>query len=163
MKVFKGLGFELLKESHIDELTQIMKRAFDEDSKRHLNEETGGPDGYDNGDFIRKYGLDKKSTAYRVLLEDKVIGAVIVWINSNKENYLGNIFVDSNLQDKGYGYKIWKFIESEFPDTKKWSTETPGFSKRNHVFYVNKCGFKVVWIKNPGNLHEESYILEKIL
>ena len=40
-----------LEESHISELTKIMERAFDEDTRIHLGEEKGGPDGYDDGSF----------------------------------------------------------------------------------------------------------------
>jgi len=32
-----------------------MKKAFDEDARIHLGVETGGSEGYDNGDFIRKW------------------------------------------------------------------------------------------------------------
>ena len=46
-------------------------------------------------------------------------------------------------------------------DAVKWKTETPGFSKRNHNFYINKCGFKLVHIDQPKDLEEANYILEK--
>ena len=46
-------------------------------------------------------------------------------------------------------------------ETKIWRTETPGFSKRNHNFYVNKCGFKIIRIDNPGDFMKESYFMEK--
>lgn len=46
-----------LEESHIDTLTKIMERAFDEDTRIHIGEEKGGPDGYNNGDFLRKWGV----------------------------------------------------------------------------------------------------------
>jgi len=58
MEVYNTLQFETFKEEDIDILTPIMKRAFDEDAMRHLNEPEGGPPGYDNGDFLRKYALD---------------------------------------------------------------------------------------------------------
>jgi hypothetical protein len=31
-----------------------MKRAFDKYTQIHLGEETDGPDGYNNGEFLRK-------------------------------------------------------------------------------------------------------------
>ncbi len=161
MEVYNGLQFETFKEEDIVILTPIMKRAFDEDTMRHLNEPEGGPTGYDNGDFLRKYALDIASQAYKVSKGGQPIGAAIVWINDNNVNFLGNIFIDPSLQDKGIGLIIWRFIESKYPDTVKWSTETPGFSKRNHHFYVNKCGFKVVRIENPKDKYSESYIMEK--
>lgn len=161
MEVYNGLQFETFKEEDIDILTPIMKRAFDEDTKRHLNEPEGGPPGYDNGDFLRKYALDAATQAYKISKGGQPIGAAIVWISDSNVNFLGNLFIDSSTQDKGLGLTIWRFIESKYPNTVKWRTETPGFSKRNHHFYVNKCGFKIVRIDNPKDKYNESYIMEK--
>jgi hypothetical protein len=161
MEKFEDLIFDELKECDIEKLSSIMKRAFDEDARRHLNEETGGPPGYDNGDFLLKNGINSNSHSYKILKENETIGAIIVWINKNNENFLGNMFIDPNLQDKGLGTKVWKFIESKYSETLIWRTETPGFSKRNHNFYVNKCGFKIVRIDNPGDKYRESYFMEK--
>ena len=71
------------------------------------------------------------------------------------------MFIDPLCQDKGIGTRVWKSIEQKYPDTKVWRTETPGFSKRNHNFYINKCGFRVVKIENPKDKYKEMYILEK--
>jgi len=161
VEAYGGLQFERFTKEDVNILTPIMKSAFDEDTQRHLNQPTGGPDGYDNGDFLRKYALNPASQAYKISKNGKPIGAVIVWIRENNVNFLGNIFIDPKLQDKGLGLIIWEFIESKYPDTVKWYTDTPGFSKRNHNFYVNKCGFKVVKIKNPKDKYNESYVLEK--
>lgn len=163
VKEFNGYAFKPFTEADVAGFTRIMKRAFDEDARRHLGEPEGGPPGYDTGEFLRKYALDPASTAYTCWKGEVPVGAVIVWIHRNRENFLGNMFVDPEFQDKGTGTLIWKFIESAFPDTKVWRTETPGFSKRNHNFYVNKCGFKVVRIENPGDKYEESYCLEKMM
>jgi len=163
VKTFDSLQFEELGEQDIELLTPIMKRAFDEDTKMHLGEESRGPDGYDNGNFLRKWALESDSHAYKISKNDKLIGAVIVWINENNENFLGTMFIDPDLQDQGLGTIVWRFIEAEYPETAIWRTETPGFSKRNHHFYVNKCGFKVVRIDNPGDKYEESYFMEKVV
>lgn len=161
MENYKGIAFELVKENDVGELTQIMKRAFDEDTRRHLGEETGGPPGYDNGEFIRQHYLNSGAKAYKAFKNNKLIGAINVFINQNNVNYLGNMFIDPLYQNKGLGLIMWQFIEQKYPDTVKWCTDTPGFSKRNHNFYVNKCGFKIVKIEKPKDKYEESYILEK--
>ena len=87
MEEYQGLLFEEFKENDIELLIPIMKRAFDEDTKRHLNEETGGSEGYDNGDFLRKYALHRDSYAYKILKGKRPIGAIILWINANNVNY----------------------------------------------------------------------------
>lgn len=162
MKNYYDLIFEEIKEEDISILTPIMKRAFDEDTRIHLEKECGGPPGYDNGEFLREFALNKDSTSYKISIKGKVIGAVILWINNlTNQNFLGNIFIDNELENKGIGKKVWEFVENEFPNTKIWKTETPIFSRRNHSFYVNKCGFHIVKIKNPKDLEEGSFILEK--
>ena len=74
---------------------------------------------------------------------------------------MGNVFVDPDLQNKGIGLMIWKYIEQKYPNTKIWRTDTPGFSTRNHYFYVNKCGFKIYKINDPKDRKSSSYLLEK--
>ena len=143
------------------DMTKIMKRSFDEDTRIHLGKEVGGSPGYDNGDFIRKWYLNGGAEGFKILLDGKLIGGLNVFINDNKENYLGNIFIDPEYQNCGYGLYVWRLVEKMYSDTVKWSTDTPGFSKRNHNFYVNKCGFKIVRIENPKDKYEENYILEK--
>ena len=163
MENYKGLDFETFTTKDVNILTPVMKRAFDEDSRRHLDKPEGGPDGYDNGDFLRKYALNPKSKAYKISRDGRPVGAVIVWVNPDRINYLGNIFIDPDLQDKGFGTAVWEYIEIKYPETVIWRTETPGFSKRNHNFYVNKCGFSIVRIVNPGNKYEELYQLQKVM
>lgn len=161
MENFNGFVFEKITEEDVAELTKVMKRAFDEDTKRHLGEEAGGPPGYDNGDFLRQWYLHESADAYKISKDGTLIGGFNVFVNDSNENFLGNMFVDPLYQDKGCGTIIWSFVEQKYPQTKMWRTETPGFSKRNHNFYINKCGFKVVRIDNPKDKNEENYILEK--
>lgn len=164
MRVYKDLILEEIGEEDIEILTPMMKRAFDEDTRIHLGRESGGPTGYDDGTFLRRYALSKDSTSFKISMNGRVIGAVILWIDKlTHQNFLGNIFIDTNVESKGIGKMVWEFIEHEFPETKVWRTETPIYSRRNHHFYVNKCGFHVVQIKNPKDIENGSYILEKVM
>jgi N-acetylglutamate synthase-like GNAT family acetyltransferase len=164
MKEFQGLKFEKLDEKDINTLTPIMERAFNEDSRIHLNKPKGGPEGYDNGEFLRKWGLNKDATSYIITLDDKAVGCIILWINGKTNiNMLGCIFIDADIQNRGIGKKVWGFIEQEYQSTVKWVVETPGFSTRNHNFYINKCGFHIVKINNPKDKNESMYIMEKCI
>jgi predicted acetyltransferase len=156
------LVFSPIIEEDIEVLTKIMTRSFDEDARIHLGEgHRDGPPGYDTGQFLRKWALNTSSEAYKITLNEELIGACIIFINEDGNNHLGNIFIDSTIQNKGIGRKIWGMIEDKYPDTKKWHTETPGSSKRNHNFYINKCGFQLVKILHPGDLDMETYVLHK--
>lgn len=157
------LELKRLEELHINELTKIMERAFDEDTRIHLGEEKGGPDGYDDGNFLRKWGLHKDAASYCILLKEQLIGGVILWINEDNNNFLGKIFIDPVYENQGLGTKVWNMIEKLYPDTKTWNTETPIFSSRNHNFYVNKCGFHIVKIDNPKNRLEGQFKMQKVM
>lgn len=158
-----NIRFEKMTEKDIDNLTPIMKKAFDNDTKIHLGKEAGGPTGYDDGTFLRKWGLDKEATSYCIYLDEKLVGGVVLWIKDNNENYLGNIFIDTDYEDKNVGTIVWHKIEEMYPDTRVWNAETPIFSHRNHNFYVNKCGFHVIKIQKPKDLEEGSFILQKVM
>ncbi|ERJ13227.1 GNAT family N-acetyltransferase [Haloplasma contractile] len=153
------LSFSIMTEQDIELLSPIMTRAFDEDTKIHLGKDKGGPPGYDNGEFLRKWGLHADSSAFNIYYKGNLIGAITLWIKDDGNNYLGNIFLDPEFENKGIGTEIWKLVEKNYSNTKKWITDTPGFSKRNHNYYINKCGFKLVEIKDQGGF--DLYILEK--
>lgn len=155
------LGFREFTEDDVKTLTGIMKRSFDEDTKRHLGMESGGPPGYDDGSFLRRYALDPRSDASVILLGEKPIGAFIVWPGTNGESFLGNLFIDPDLQDRGIGLLVWRFIEGRYPETRIWRTETPGFSLRNHHFYLNKCGFRMVRIEGSADESGSNFLMEK--
>jgi GNAT superfamily N-acetyltransferase len=136
------LVFEIATEDDIPELTRVMTRAFDDDSRKHLGQERGGPPGYDNGDFFRQwlFGYDE-TVGYKVLRAGQVVGGIIVWILPQGHNILGTIFVDPDAQDQGVGTRMWCFVEARYPETKSWRLTTPRWATKNHYFYAAKCGF----------------------
>lgn len=99
---------------------------------------------------------------------ERVGGAIIVIDDKTRYNSLDLLYVKSNSQNTGNGFKIWKAIEELHPETRVWETHTPYFDKRNIHFYVNRCGFKIVEFfnhkhKDPhqmsetaGNIPEEN-------
>lgn len=140
-----NLIFEVATEEDIPILTDVMTRTFDDDTQKHLGEPKGGPPGYDTGEFFYQWMIrESASTGYKIIENDKIIGAFIVFISGKGNNTLGTIFIDPTYQDKGIGTKTWKFIEETYPQTKSWTLDTPEWAKRNHHFYEKKCGFKKI-------------------
>lgn len=140
-----NLQFKEIQEEDIPSLTDVMKRAFDHDAQIHLGEDKGGPEGYDNGDFFRKWLFSyDESHGYKFLLDGKIVGGFIVWILESRENQLGTIFVDPDLQNQEIGTQAWRFIEASYPDTLSWELGTPNWAVNNHYFYERKCGFEKV-------------------
>jgi len=138
------LNFQLATENDIPDLTLVMKRAFDDDARKHLGQESGGPPGYDNGEFFRTWLLPfQESVGYKILLDEILIGGIIVWILPDGRNLLGTIFIDPDFQDQGVGGRTWVFIEKTYPETLSWCLGTPSWAVKNHHFY-KKCGFNQV-------------------
>ena len=138
------LIFLIIEEPDIPVLIPVMKRAFDDDARKHLGKESGGPPGYDDGEFFRTWLLPyQESVGYKITSGDQVIGGMIVWILPEGHNILGTIFVDPEYQDLGVGQQTWQFIEETYPETRSWRLGTPVWATKNHHFYV-KCGFKLV-------------------
>ena len=156
------LVIETITEADIPELTRVMTRAFDDDARRHLGLERGGPPGYDNGDFFREwlFGYDQ-TDGYKVLRAGQVIGGVIVWILPDGHNVLGTIFVDPAAQDQGVGTQIWQLIETRYPETKSWRLVTPRWATKNHHFYAAKCGFGQVESDPIVGSPEGEYVYRK--
>ena len=59
-----------------------MKRAFDEDTVSTFGMNAEVLRVMANGDFLRKYALHKDSTAFKISMNGRVIGAIIIWINN---------------------------------------------------------------------------------
>lgn len=156
----KRLTFRDIKTDDLIYLTDIMQRSFDNDTSIHTDLEKGGPKGYDDGSLIKKMVLDKEQYKKIVLYKDEIIGAFFIKIN-NHEGYLELLFIDPGYLSKGFGLEIWVYIENLFPTIRIWKTSTPGYSKRNHNFYVNKCQFKVYKITNSREFYNECYHLQK--
>ena len=140
-----ALTYEEITEADVPQLTEVMTRAFDDDAQKHRGLERGGPDGYDNGDFFRKWLFGYQQTVgYKVVSEGRAIGGIIVWILGEGDNVLGTIFVEPRYQDRGVGTEIWRYIEEKYPETRSWRLATPEWAAKNLYFYEVKCGFERV-------------------
>lgn len=122
-------------------LTKVMTRAFDDDARRHLGAEKGGPPGYDTGEFLLEHGFDPRARAFAAILDERPVGAVIVFPGEDGNHVLGCMFTDPEVQRRGIGTALFAHVEAAYP-ARSWTLETPGYAESNHRFYVEKCGFR---------------------
>ena len=130
-----------LQAGDVDALTAVMTRAFDDDARRHLGVPKGGPPGYDTGGFLREHGLDPRARAFVALLEERPVGAIIVFPGEDGKHVLGCMFTDPERQRRGIGSALFAHVEAAFP-ARSWTLETPAFAASNHRFNAEKCGFR---------------------
>ena len=97
--------------------------------------------------------LDKKNAVnYRIILDKKIVGGLILNINKEKKTgELDILFVNKNEHSKGIGTSTWMTIEKMYPEIELWITYTPYFEKRNIHFYMNVLGFHAVEFKHNKN------------
>ena len=96
-------------------------------------------------ELLEKSLNDKNSEAYRIMLDNKKVGGVILKIEKEKKTgELDILFVNKDCHSKGIGTSTWMTIEKIFPEIELWITHTPYFEKRNIHFYINVLGFHAV-------------------
>ena len=158
---FERLDFLPMTEADIPVLTPIMKRAFEEDA-RQSGRPDGGPEGYDDGEFLRKRLALPEVEGYRIDLDEKTIGAVLLFIHAERAcGHLSCIFIDNEYMDTGYGAMAWRFIEHTYPNIDTWTLNTSAVSYRNHCFYIGKLGFQVVAVDGGRDKYTAMFQLKK--
>ena len=104
----------------------------------------------EDGQIISRETIEQSidsGEAYRVMLDGKVAGGVVVKVNGS-HGELEILFVSPHIHSKGVGYAAWCEIEKMYPQVTLWETVTPYFEKWNIHFYVNRCGFHIVEFYN---------------
>jgi GNAT superfamily N-acetyltransferase len=129
------------RENDAELLAQISARAFQSDLLLGASEE-GGPPGYNSREWQQT--AIKSATAYlKILLDEKMVGGVIVFARSDGSYYLARMFVDPRYHRQGLGLKAVKMLLARYPEAWKWTLDTPAWNVRTRNFY-EKLGFLVV-------------------
>ncbi len=103
-----------------------------------------------DGEIISRETIERcidepQNEAYRIMLDGKPVGGVILKIDrATNHNHLEILFTSPHSHSRGIGYGAWLEVEALHPETEVWETCTPYFEKRNIHFYINKCGFSAV-------------------
>jgi len=82
----------------------------------------------------------EKAIYYKILVEDNIIGGVIISDMGGGHYELSRIFIAPDFQNKGIGTQAIQFIEKAFPAAKRWTLDTPCWAYRNQHFY-EKMGY----------------------
>lgn len=143
-----------------DILTKIMTSAFNEDTSMHTDLKEYGPRGYNDGSLIKWLNENENFESYKVIYNNATVGAYTVGIKPNGEYNLEMLFIDPRYRKDHLGRIVWKDIEQKYINAKRWTVETPDYSKRNYHFYTKNCGF-VFQRENICGNGAKSFIFEK--
>ncbi|MGN0394852.1 MAG: GNAT family N-acetyltransferase [Coprococcus sp.] len=122
------------------EITNIKTRAFNKEINMYLGR-NGGPPGYDKVES--EIEIIKKFTAYKILLEDKIIGAFFIILLENNKVRFEDFVIEPEYQGKGYGFKTLQILEKMYPQITEWYLSTPIFSVGNQNLY-EKFGYQEI-------------------
>ncbi|MFJ8354005.1 GNAT family N-acetyltransferase [Bacillus paramycoides] len=131
-----------------EKLTEIMRRTFDEEAKQWLCDQDGvidyniQPPGYSSVEMTI-YSIEELDY-FKVILDGKIVGGIIVTISGKSYGRIDRIFVDPIHQGKGIGSQVINLIEEEFPSVRIWDLETSSRQINNHHFY-KKMGFETIY------------------
>lgn len=139
------LSFRDIDSADIPHLDRMMANAFDRDFQQHAAPGQVQTHHYEQGDFFRKWPFGCiDQVAYKIVINETIVGAIIVWMFARNESVLGLLFVDPRYQNYGIGVQAWRFIEERFPEVTRWTLATPEWSVKNHYFYEQRCGFSKI-------------------
>lgn len=119
------------------ELIKVQNICFQEDYEKY-NECPAYQESVDN-----MLDMIKNAIVYKIVIDNQIIGDIIVRKRSETHYYLRTISVIPAYQNLGIGKKAIEFIEKDNPDGIIWSLITPNGNVRNLHFY-ERLGYKKI-------------------
>ena len=158
-----NLRLKLLDKSEIPLFNRFEEEAFSVHDKYF-------PDGIEPGaeyDDREEHDLntiidDPMFTVLAIYDGDTFVGGAIVEDKGEYEKDISIFFLIIEYQSKGIGKTALDMVEAYFPDARVFRLITPSQVVRNTVFYVNKCGYRIVKVVNfDKETNTADYIFEK--
>ncbi|TYS67518.1 GNAT family N-acetyltransferase [Sutcliffiella horikoshii] len=129
-----------------EQLTSMMKKTFDEEALHwlgtvdsHIVDYNIQPPGYDSV-YTTRYMIEEL-TYYKIMLEEQLVGGVILTITGKRFGRIDRIFIDPAYQGQGVGSEVIRLVEKAYPSVTTWDLETSPRQKGNLHFY-EKMGFE---------------------
>ena len=142
---------------------QIRRAYADEPVVLNAKKNTNGQ-GYLDGTRYNAY-LTGDDYVYECLNGQgaRIGGAVVGFVDEENSSgiEIADMFVDKELRDEGYGTAIFAEIEKTFKDADFITLKTPLQARKNHIFFLNKCGMRVVKITSAKNIRDSYYVMRK--
>lgn len=123
-------------------LAEVCKKAFESDIEFGAPGK-GGPPGYDLPEA--QIRLMKVLDYFAVLLDDKIVGGIIIDSGGKDHKVLERIFVDPEYHRRGIGTRASELLFDSYPNTRFWTLGTPEWNVRTNHFYENLGFVQVGW------------------
>ena len=137
------IRIERAKPNDAPDLVKTQIAAFHYDAVMYPGIEPDGPPGYQSVEVMqRKISNDE---AYKFIDEasNQIIGGMVIYVGEAAETgeyHLDVIFIDPTFHNRGIGSQAMRFLETQYPNARLWTLNTPVYATRNHHFY-EKLGY----------------------
>jgi GNAT superfamily N-acetyltransferase len=136
------------------DLARASERAFHSDI--HCGATSlGGPPGYNVASWQAR--MMRLGDYFKIVVDERTVGGMIVFRKGPREYELGRIFVDSDFQNQGIGTQAFEFLWQTYPLAKRWTLGTPAWNRRTRHFY-KKVGFTEIGSDGHGGILFERQI-----
>jgi len=124
------IDFKLANRHDVKKLINVQNQSFYDDYTKY-----GECPAYNETEQAMLAQIDE-SRVHKILIDNKIIGNIVIRQRENNKYYLRVISVIPKYQNLGIGKIALKYIEETYPDAYEWELITPFKSYRNHHFYV---------------------------
>lgn len=145
----------------LEQLERAYNEAFESNSRFFPDnmvedEEDESPD---LSPFLAYSMPDKISLSFEV--DRVIVGGAILTRHNSSANKLERFYISPEYQNKGFGYKAWKYIEETYPNPFGWELVTPTCLINNAYFYINKCGFVISQVRDIADDGVGMFVFKK--
>lgn len=157
------LEIQPLEKEEIDLFNKAEEDAFNIHARYFPDGIVPGAAEDDRGEYdLKKIMDDPKYTVLSIKDNGRFIGGAIVKETGKDSREIEIFFLIVEYQGKGIGKEVLTLVEDYFPDTRVFRLITPSNVVRNTVFYVNKCGYRVVEVVDyDREANTADYVFEK--
>ena len=158
-----NLKVQLLTTEEVDLFNKADEEAFNVHARYFPDGIVPGAAEDDRGEYdLRKVIDDPKFTVLGIYDDDRFIGGAIVEETGKQIREISIFFLILEYQSKGIGKTALELVEAFFPETRVFRLITPSNVVRNVVFYVNKCGYRIVKaVDYDREANTADYVFEK--
>ncbi len=158
-----NLSIRLLQKDEIDMFNKADEAAFNVHARYFPDGIVPAAAEEDRGEYdLNKIMEDPNFTVLTIRDDDKFVGGAIVEKLSKTIREIAIFFLIVEYHGKGIGKEALRMVEDYFPDTRVFRLITPSQVIRNTIFYVNKCGYRIVKVVDfDKEANTADYVFEK--
>ena len=158
-----NLSIQRLKKEEVDVFNKADEAAFNVHARYFPEGIVPGAAENDRDEYnLSKIMDDPKFTVLSIKDDGRFIGGAVVEDMGKHVREIAIFFLIVEYQSRGIGKTALDMVEAYFPDTRIFRLITPSNVVRNVVFYVNKCGYRIIKaVDYDRGANTADYVFEK--